>query len=66
MTDDMSDAEMDAIVAELERAGLVEEFTDDQGRPSMRLTEQGVRVGRSLALAGDDTDAEAVLAALLK
>jgi hypothetical protein len=28
------------------RAGLVEQFTDEQGRPAMRLTPEGVRVAR--------------------
>jgi hypothetical protein len=41
-----SRADHDAILAQLTTAGLVEEFTDDEGRASMRLTEQGVQVAR--------------------
>ena len=65
MTDDtMTEAELDAILDEMEAADLVEQYTTEDGTAAMRLTEQGVRVGRSLALAGDD-DAAVVLDALL-
>lgn len=57
-------AEMDAIVAMLEDAGLIEHHTDD-GKPALRLTERGAQVGRAVAMTGDDAEAEAVLAALL-
>jgi hypothetical protein len=40
------DAELDAILDQVEAAGLVEPFTDEQGRPAMRLTPEGVRVAR--------------------
>jgi DNA-binding MarR family transcriptional regulator len=59
------DAEMDAIVAELEKAGLVETFTSDQGKVPYRLTPKGAQLGRSMALAGDE-DAAVVLDALLE
>jgi hypothetical protein len=62
--DTMTDAEMDAILNELEGAGLVETFADDEGRPSMRLTEQGVQIARQMALSGDE-DAQVLLDALL-
>jgi len=59
------DAETDAIVAELEKAGLVETFTNDEGKAAYCLTPKGAQLGRSLALAGDDASADEVLAALL-
>jgi predicted dinucleotide-binding enzyme len=59
------DAELDALVAMLESASMVEQFTDDDGKPSMRLTQRGAQVGRAMAMAGDDADADAVLTALL-
>ena len=62
--DTMIAAELDAILAELERADLVEQYVTEDGKAAMRLTEQGMRVGRSLALAGDE-DAQVVLDALL-
>ena len=38
MTDDtMTDVELDAILAELERADLVEQYTTEDGKPAMRL-----------------------------
>ncbi len=56
----MHDAETDAIVAELERAGLVESYTNAEGKAAMRLTPKGPQLGRSMALAGDE-DAAVVL-----
>ena len=44
MTD--HDAEMDAIVAMLTDAGMVEEYVDEDGKPAMRLTPDGERVAR--------------------
>ena len=32
------DAELDAIVAMLSEAGMVEAFTDEDGKPALRLT----------------------------
>ena len=46
MSDD-HDAEPDAILEMVEGAGLVEQFTDEQGRPAMRLTSDGFRLVRS-------------------
>jgi hypothetical protein len=54
MTED-HDAEMDAMVAQLVTAGLIETFTDDNGDEAMRLTPDGEKVARQLAL-GDDED----------
>lgn len=48
------DAELDTILEQVETAGLVEQFTDEEGRPSMRLTPEGVRVARQLAMLGED------------
>ena len=63
--DPMHDAELDAILDELEAAELVEQYVNEDGKAAMRLTEQGLWVGRSLALAGDE-DAAVVLDALLE
>ena len=38
------DAELDAILEQVEAAGLVEQFTDEDGKQAMRLTPDGVRV----------------------
>jgi hypothetical protein len=58
------DAEFDAILEQVEAARLVEQFTDEQGRLAMRLTPDGVRVARQLAMLGEDGQ-DALLAALL-
>ena len=58
-------AELDAMVAELSAAGVLEEFVDEDGRPSLRLTPQGAAVGRRLAMTGDEDEAQAVIDALL-
>jgi len=63
MTD--HDAEMDAIREQLEKAGLVETYVDEDGQDAMRLTPKGAQMGRALAMAGDE-DAAAVLDALLE
>jgi len=63
MADDHK-ADLDAIVDVLEDAGLIEQFTDE-AKPTMRGTERGAQMGRALAIAGDGSDPEAVLAALL-
>lgn len=52
MTD--RDAELDAIIDQVEAAGLVEVYTDDDGRQAMRLTPNGERVARQLAMLGED------------
>jgi hypothetical protein len=57
---------MAQLVAMLEDAGLVEVYTDDQGREVYRLTEDGVRVGHMLAMVeGEDADTVLSLAAEL-
>jgi hypothetical protein len=60
------DAEMGALVQQLVTAGLIETFTDDDGDEAMRLTPDGEKIARQLAL-GADEDAllEALLEALL-
>jgi hypothetical protein len=60
------DAELDRIVAMISEAGLIEAYVNEDGRPALRLTEKGAQMGRALAMAGDDADPEAVLAALLE
>ena len=62
MTD--RDAEMDALVQPLGTAGLLETFTDDDGDEAMRLTPEGERVARQLAMS-DDNDQDALMEALL-
>ena len=53
--DPTHDAEMDAIVAELEAAGLVTIGTDDEGNTTYALTREGKAIGRQLAMTqGDD------------
>jgi hypothetical protein len=52
MTD--HDAEMDALVKQLVTAGLLELFTDDDGDDAMRLTPEGEKVARQLALGADE------------
>jgi hypothetical protein len=48
------DAELDAILEQVEAAGLVEQFVDEQGRPAMRLTEGGLGVARQLTMLGEE------------
>lgn len=57
--------ELDAIVTMLEDAGLVEQDVNEDGKPAMRLTSKGAQLGRAMAMAGEDADAEAMLDALL-
>lgn len=59
------DAELAAILAQVESVGLVEQFTDEEGRPAMRLTPEGVRVARQLAMLGEEGQ-DALMAALLE
>jgi len=47
-----------------EQAGLVEAYTNADGKEAYRLTPKGAQLGRSMALAGDE-DAAVVLDALL-
>jgi len=62
--DPMHDTATDEIVVELEKAGLVETFTNAEGKVAYSLTPRGAQLGRSMALAGDE-DAAKVLDALL-
>jgi hypothetical protein len=52
MTD--HDAEMDALVQQLVTAGLLEIFTDEDGDEAMRLTSEGEKAARQLALGADE------------
>jgi hypothetical protein len=63
MTD--HDAEMDAIVAELEAAGLVTVGTDADGHETWTLTEMGAQLARQMSMSSED-DAAALLDALLE
>lgn len=47
------DTAMDALAADLERLGLVETYTEDDGRIAYRLTADGSAVMRGLSLTGD-------------
>lgn len=58
-----ADAEMEAMVAGLEQAGLLEVHTEGS-RVQFRLTAEGSRVARLLAMGSAD-DAQVVLDALL-
>jgi hypothetical protein len=48
------DAEYERLVAELEEAGIVYRFTDDEGRESIGLTREDAALGRTLAMTADD------------
>ena len=61
MTD--HDAEMDGMAEQLAEAGLIEVYTDDQGREAYRLTPEGEKVARQLAMSSDP---DALMAALLE
>lgn len=47
-------AELDAILEQVEAAGFVEQYVDEDGQQAMRLTPEGVRVARQLAMLGED------------
>lgn len=65
MTDEQArDEEFDAILAELEEAGYVEQYTDADGQEAMRLTATGEQVARQMAMLAED-DAAAMMAGLL-
>jgi DNA-binding PadR family transcriptional regulator len=55
---------MAQLVAMLQERGLIEVYTDEQGREAYRLTDEGVRVGNILALV-EGADADVVLEELL-
>jgi DNA-binding MarR family transcriptional regulator len=52
MTD--HDSELDAILDQVEAAGLVEVYTDSDGQQAMRLTPEGERVVHQLAMLGEE------------
>ena len=52
--DPTHDAETDAIVAELEAAGLLTIGTDDKGNTTYALTREGKVIGRQLAVTQSD------------
>jgi hypothetical protein len=58
MTED-HDAELDAIVAMLESAGLLTQ-TIDEGQPALQLTPKGAQVATQMAM-GHEDDAAALL-----
>jgi hypothetical protein len=58
------DPETDALIAEIERAGLVTIGTDAEGHETWTLTPQGAQVGRQMAMSAED-DALDLLTALL-
>ena len=57
------DAQPDAIRDRLAEAGLLELFTDDDGDEAMRLTSEGAKVARQLAMS-DEGGQDALMAAL--
>lgn len=59
------DAELDAMLDVLEQAGLVESYIDEEGKDAMRLTVEGAKVARQMALSSED-DQGALLAALVE
>ena len=63
MTD--PDAELDAILEQVEAAGPVEHCTDEDGKETMRLTPEGESVARQLTMLGEDGQ-DALMAALLE
>jgi hypothetical protein len=50
------DAQLDTMVQQLVTAGLLETFTDDDGDEAMRLTPEGEKVARQLALGADEDE----------
>jgi hypothetical protein len=59
------DAELDVILEQVEAAGLVEVYTDEDGKQAMRLTPEGERVARQQAMLGEEGQ-DALMAALLE
>jgi hypothetical protein len=63
MTDDtIPVAELDAIQAQLEGVGLVEQYANKAGEAAMRLTAKGEHVANQAAISSED-DAAALLEA---
>jgi hypothetical protein len=66
VTDDaIHAAELDAILAELEGANLVEQYVNANGEAAMRLTARGQQVANQAAMGSED-DAVALLDGLLE
>ena len=59
------DEELDALLDELEGAGIVERYVNPAGDDAMRLTKQGQQIANQLALMGNDQRDE-VIAALVR
>lgn len=59
------DAEMDNILEQLADAGMVEVYTDADGQQAMKLTPDGERVARQLAMT-DEGGQDELLAGLLE
>ena len=59
-----SDAEMDAMIAEMVQADLLTVGTDAQGRETWALTPKGAQVATQMAMSSED-DALAMFDALL-
>ena len=57
MTDDIPDDELHAIVTQLEVAGLIEGYINEEGKEAYGLTKRGEPVARSVAMAGEDGEA---------
>jgi len=49
----------------LSAVGLGEQYTDEDGKPALRLTNKGAQLGRVVALAGDDAKPAVMHDALL-
>lgn len=49
-----NDAELDAIAAELEAAGLIEEYVNADGKAAMRFTPDVDQVARQMAMSSQD------------
>lgn len=58
------DADLDAILEQVDAAGLVEQYVDEDGKPAMRLTPDGERVARQLTMLGEDGQDELIKALL--
>jgi hypothetical protein len=58
------DAELDAVLDQVEAAGLVEVCSDEDGKQAMRLTPAGERVAGQLAMLGEDGQDELMTALL--
>jgi DNA-binding MarR family transcriptional regulator len=64
MTD--HDAQLDAMTQQLVTAGLIETFTDADDDEAMRLTPEGEKVARQLAMSDDDSQDDLMEALLAR